>query len=62
MAFQIIWTLDAIHSFNAVVKYLELNFTEKEINRFVDKVNHKLTLAMSNPNMYRRSTKFHNVH
>lgn len=62
MAFQIIWTLDGIHSFNKVLEYLELNFTDKEINRFVEKVNYKLMLALSNPNMHRRSRKFNNVH
>jgi plasmid stabilization system protein ParE len=62
MAFKIIWTTDGLKSFDEVLNHLSGNFTEHEIQRFVQKVNQKLTLAQGNPLIYRRSDKFTNVH
>jgi plasmid stabilization system protein ParE len=62
MAFKISWTIDGLKSFDEVLNYLSSNFTEVEIQRFVQKVNQKLTLAQGNPLMYRRSDKYTNLH
>ncbi len=43
MAKKIIWTSQAEKTFAAVIKYLETNWTEKEIKKFIrvtDKVVH----------------------
>lgn len=62
MAYEIVWTPQARKTFFDVIKYLETSFTEKEINRFVEKCDEKIDLIQVNPDAYRKSSIVRNVH
>ncbi|WP_207495492.1 type II toxin-antitoxin system RelE/ParE family toxin [Aridibaculum aurantiacum] len=62
MAVKVVWTVDGTRSFQDILEYLLLNFSEKEAHRFFHAVEAKLKLAQSNPMMYRQSARFPNVH
>ncbi len=55
MALRITWTEEAENTFEAIVLYLQNNWSEKEVQGFVKRVNKVLTLIRENPNLYRRS-------
>jgi hypothetical protein len=44
MALEIYWTQEAIDSFNKIINYLETNWTEREVNGFIDTFKRKLSL------------------
>lgn len=44
MAYEVVWTPQARKTFFDVIEYLETNFTEKEINRSVEKCDEKIDL------------------
>jgi len=46
MAYKIIWSPEAITTFEAIVEYISVNFTNKEVASFINTVNRRL-LAMS---------------
>ncbi len=62
MAYEIIWSDEAIYSFDKRIKYLEINFSEKEIIRFAKATLKKLELIEANPGAYRKSSRNTNIH
>lgn len=46
MAYKIIWSPEAVKTFDAIVNYIAINFTDKEVATFVNVVNRRL-LAMA---------------
>lgn len=62
MAYEIVWTPEARRTFFGVIEYLQTSFSEREINRFVERCDMKIDLIITNPNIYRRSSKVSNVH
>jgi plasmid stabilization system protein ParE len=62
MAFKVIWTEEAIKSFESVIDYLQTYFTEKEIAKLVNATNDKIGFIEINPLMYRKSRRFKNLH
>ncbi|GHT20863.1 hypothetical protein AGMMS4957_08840 [Bacteroidia bacterium] len=55
MALEIKWLPDAQKDLAAIYDYLEQNYTEREINRFFDKLEHALSNIAIFPYMYRQS-------
>ncbi len=46
MAYKIVWSPEAIITFEAIVEYISVNFTNKEVASFINTINRRL-LAMS---------------
>jgi len=57
MGKEIIWSARAIESFNRVIEYLETNWTEKQINSFVEKTEHTLRIIGSGKVKFKSSKK-----
>ena len=55
MAFEIIWSPKAEQRFSAVIDYLSVNFTERDVKNFIIKVDKVLSLIKKNPNLYKTS-------
>jgi plasmid stabilization system protein ParE len=61
MVKEIIWSEKADKSFNNIIDYLLKHFTEREVSRFVLKVNDKINFIRTNPNMYPAAIKRKNI-
>ncbi len=61
MAKEIIWSERADRSFNNIIDYLLTHFTEREVSRFILKVNDKISFIRINPNMYPAAIKRKNI-
>ncbi len=57
MAFKIIWSPKAVDTIEIVIDYLQANWTEKEIRKFVIETEHVIRLISINPNLFRASEK-----
>lgn len=57
MAFKIIWSPKAVDTFENVIDYLQTNWTEKEIRKFVVETEHIIQLISINPHLFRGSEK-----
>ena len=62
MAKRIRWTFEAEETFERVIAYLEQEWSEKEIIRFVRSTEKILQLISHYPEIFRRSGKQKNVH
>ena len=62
MAYKVKWSDEAIISFEGSIKYLETNFSNREINNFIKATNDKIKFIESNPLMYRKSSRTDNIH
>lgn len=58
---EIRWTPLATQSYNSIVNYLETEWSDREIERFISKTNNLLTTLKSHPQMCRPSQKRKNV-
>jgi plasmid stabilization system protein ParE len=54
MAKKIKWTIEAEAEFDMVILYLEQNWTEKEILKFISATNRVLTFISEFPLMFRK--------
>mgnify|MGYP003394775671 CR=1 FL=1 len=61
MAYKIIWSPEAISTFDKIIKYLSENWSAKETSNFIDDAEHTILLLEKNPFLFRGSTK-ENVH
>lgn len=59
MAYTIIWLPKAEERLKEIVDYLEQNWSEKEIQKFLKRTVRVLHFISENPFMYRRSAKKH---
>jgi plasmid stabilization system protein ParE len=62
MVQSIIWTPEATFTYEKVISYILENFSEREVIKFSYVVQKKINLIQINPNTYRKSAKFANVH
>lgn len=62
MGFEIIWTVQAINSFEKIVEYLDGNWTSKEVDVFVSKVNNVLEILRVFPRLFRQSERHPGLH
>jgi plasmid stabilization system protein ParE len=57
MAKIVIWTLEAEETFDAVIEYLAIKWTEREIVHFVNATNRVIELISEHPRMYRATNR-----
>ncbi len=57
MAKEIRWTPGAEESFEKVISYLDSNWSEKEINHFIDATERVIEFISEYPLMFRKSAK-----
>lgn len=62
MVKEIIWTERAHRSSENIIDYLLTYFSEREVSRFISKVNDKIGFIASNPRMYPPAVKRKNIH
>jgi plasmid stabilization system protein ParE len=53
--YKIFWTNEALTNLDGILKYLEENWTQKEIVAFVRKLDKRLDLISINPKLFPRS-------
>ena len=61
MAYKIIWSPEAIDTFDKIINYLSEKWSAKEIANFIDDAEHTILLLERNPFLFRGSSK-ENVH
>lgn len=57
MDFKIIWSPEAERTFDAIINYLEENWSEKEIRNFIVETEKTIFLLKHNPFLFRGSEK-----
>jgi len=62
MALRIIWSIRAEQGYERIVRYLEENWTEKEVSAFVQETMHFLSLLSENPKMLQKTAKGRNLY
>ncbi|MFM2223981.1 MAG: hypothetical protein RJA07_183 [Bacteroidota bacterium] len=61
MAYKIVWTPLATETFDHVIDYLENRWTKKEIENFITRTEHIISILKINPYAFRKSLKA-NIH
>lgn len=59
--YKVFWTPNAKKELMKTIDYLNLNFTEKEIIKLVQKIDSTIELISKNPNVFPKS-EFKNIH
>ncbi len=62
MSFVIIWTSEALMTFEDRIEYLKIHWTEKEISNFKKRVNEYLDVLKEKPLIGKNPGKLKNVH
>ncbi|MBN1119392.1 MAG: type II toxin-antitoxin system RelE/ParE family toxin, partial [Bacteroidales bacterium] len=62
MAIKILWSKRAEKGYDNIVKYLEKEWTEKEVSRFIRETNHIFKLLKQNPYMLEQSQSHSNLY
>ncbi|MFD1629979.1 type II toxin-antitoxin system RelE/ParE family toxin [Pseudopedobacter beijingensis] len=55
--YKILWTENALKELALTIKYLEQNFTEKEIKKLAQKIENVVKLISQNPKLFPKSDK-----
>ncbi len=53
--YKIFWTAEALKNLRQIIKYLEENWSEKEIKSFVRKLDKRLNLIAINPKLFAKT-------
>lgn len=61
MAYEIVWTENAVLDYKTIVEYLLYKWNEKVLDSFEKKLYHKLELIAQEPHIGINSSKFQNV-
>lgn len=61
MAYEVIWSPQAEKTFEKVINYLEVNWTNKQIENLIIRTNRLVKLISRNPFLFKRSEK-QNLH
>ena len=61
MAYKIIWSPEAVNTFEKIIQYLSENWSSKEITSFIDDTERTVVLLEKKPFLFRGSTT-ENVH
>lgn len=59
--YKIYWSDNALNELKNTIEYLEQNFSDKEIKRLVQKLEHTIQLLSKNPHIFPES-EFKNIH
>ena len=53
MAYKIVWSPEAVKTFDGIVNYIAKNFTDKEVSSFINTVNRRLLVMSRFPKVSR---------
>lgn len=56
MAYKIIWSPEAVKTFDNIIDYILVNFTNKEVAAFINTVNRRLLVMAEFPKASRKMT------
>jgi len=62
MALKIRWSKSAEQGYANIVSYLEEEWTEKEVSKFIRETSHFFELLKKNPNMLQKSMSHRNLY
>lgn len=62
MVYSVFWTNKAIKKANAIADYIRSEWTEKEVDNFLNEVDRIIGLIEINPKLFRVSAKRENIH
>ncbi len=62
MDFKIIWTENSVESLDKIIQYLEKNWTNKEISKFVQKLKEFTDLLSMFPKMLKKTSQYENIY
>jgi len=62
MALALVWTKRAIQGFDKIVRYLEENWTDREVRSFIRESDEFFTLLSNYPEMLQKTRRYKNVH
>ncbi len=62
MAYKIIWSAEARQTYFSIIDYLHTEWSDKEIVNFVNRVNYKLDLLVTQPNLGATHKRKYNIH
>lgn len=57
MAYKIIWSPEAEQTFDAIINYLEIHWSKKEIKKFIHKTEEIAAFLQQDPYLFRGSEK-----
>jgi plasmid stabilization system protein ParE len=61
MAVTLVWTRRAIQGYDRILKYIEKQWTEKEVRTFVQETNRFFELLKENPYLLEATSKHNNL-
>jgi len=59
--YRFIWSEEAINGLNVIIKYIENNFSEKVVKKFISRFDKYLELIKSNPEAFSLTPKSKNI-
>ena len=59
--YRVLWTDHAVQELQQTIDYLEKNWTEKEIKKFVSKLDHTVSLISKTPEIFPQSFEKKNI-
>ena len=59
--YKIDWSEEAIRNLDGIIDYLKREWTDKEIIKFVSKLDKAINLISTNPNLFRLTNKRKNI-
>jgi plasmid stabilization system protein ParE len=62
MTLTVVWTKEAEDGYDAIINYLAVKFTKKEVRNFVKDVDDFLQLLSQNPKLLQKTKKYKNIH
>jgi plasmid stabilization system protein ParE len=57
MAYEVIWSVEAEYSFEKIVQYLELVWSDSEISKFINEANRTISILSKKPHLFKQSEK-----
>ncbi len=55
---KVIWSEEAVENLKKIIKYLEDNWTEKEIKKFASKLEKQISIIQKQPNSFPKANNF----
>jgi plasmid stabilization system protein ParE len=62
MGLKILWSKQAEKGYDNIVKHLEKEWTDREVNKFIRETNHFFELLMQNPHILEQSQNHSNLY
>ena len=55
--YKLIWTEEALNNLKSIITYIERNWSDMEISKFANKLDHRLNLITQNPRLFPKVNK-----